>query len=90
MSNPTGTLERAAPTHAVAIRALYQRAMDGWNVGSGARAGLDSDPRGGPTRRGMAAACIPEHPCPPIGRNPVGTLISLGSDWLWKALRAGK
>ena len=36
MSNPTGTLERAAHTDDAAIRALYRRAMDGWNTGSGA------------------------------------------------------
>ena len=36
MSHATGTLEQAAHTDAAAIGALYQRAMDGWNMGSGA------------------------------------------------------
>ncbi len=36
MNNPSSTLERPAHTDAAAVRALYRRAMDGWNQGSGA------------------------------------------------------
>jgi uncharacterized protein (TIGR02246 family) len=166
MSNPTSTLERAAPTDAAAIRALYQRAMDGWNMGSGAAfaaawtedghlIGFDGShftsreaiarfhepllqtylegtrligrvtdvqfpapdvavlhARGGTIIRG-ASAPAPERDSTqtlvavrrdgdwqvlafqntrvrPIGRNAVGTLLWLVSDWLWKVLRVGK